>query len=238
MSNATRPVLTIEKVVKGKVEGFEQWDSIPLNKDVTCIGRSGNQRGEHQPDIRLLGDDYISRNHAEITYSSADGCFMLMDKGSKCGTILNGEMLESKKPYPLKDQDQIELARVSGVSRFVFKFKVSDGTMGPGETDEPAKSVPGKGWCLIHDARKAYLNGQVIALSKKEFAVLEVLYNNKGKPCEIDTIAWEVWGKEVAGDELVSQYIRILRKKVEPDPSTPRYIKTVLGGYSCYKLVD
>lgn len=119
-----------------------------------------------------------------------------------------------------------------------LKFKVSDGTMPPWMADEAAKSVPGKGWCLIHDARKAYLNGQVIALSKKQFAVLEVLYSNKGKPCEIDTIAWEVWGKEVAGDELVSQYISILRKKVEPDRHNHLYIITVAGHQSCYMLVD
>jgi len=42
---------------------------------------------------------------------------------------------------------------------------------------------------------------------------------------------WElfgsVWGPSFYGDErALDVYIRMIRKKIEPDPSTPRYILT------------
>jgi DNA-binding response OmpR family regulator len=42
-----------------------------------------------------------------------------------------------------------------------------------------------------------------------------------------------VWGKEIAITErVVDNQIANLRKKIEPEPSTPRYLKSVKGiGY-------
>ena len=42
-----------------------------------------------------------------------------------------------------------------------------------------------------------------------------------------------VWGPDFYGDErALDVYIRMLRKKIEPDPNRPSYIQTVRGvGY-------
>ncbi|MNN59854.1 Response regulator SaeR [compost metagenome] len=43
----------------------------------------------------------------------------------------------------------------------------------------------------------------------------------------------KIWGYDVYGDEnTITVYVRRLREKLEDDPATPRYIKTVWGvGY-------
>jgi len=237
MSGTAKPFLKIEQVSTGKIVGYEQWESIPLTTDVTTIGRPISSSDANQPDIKIIGDDYISRNHAQISYSFSDGCFMLLDTGSKGGTLLNDELIEKDKPYPLKDRDRIGLAKVSGKIRIVFEFKVTDLTIAPWMVDGGVKPLHNGGFFLSREARKVYLNGIEIPLTKKEFAVLEVLYNRKGQACEIDTIIWEVWGKGDVGDDLVARYIRILREKIEPNASQPCFIKTVPGRHGCYMLV-
>ncbi len=47
----------------------------------------------------------------------------------------------------------------------------------------------------------------------------------------------EVWGEDFFGyDNTITVHIRKLRKKIEKDPSNPKYITTVIGlGYKFIK---
>lgn len=238
MDKEANAFLRIEKLTKGKVEGHEQWDEIPLGTDAVLLARPSKEPDAIPPDIKIIGDDYISRppNHAEIYYSFSDGCFMLRDTGSLNGTFLNGELLEKDRPYPLKDNDLIGLAKISGETRVIFRFRVSEGTLPPWVAEEAAKPLPKEGLYISLAARRVSVAGKEIPLTKKEFKVMEVLYNNRGNACSIDDISWEIWGKEGASDELVAKYISRLREKIEPDPSKPRYIITVPGRHGCYRL--
>ena len=71
--------------------------------------------------------------------------------------------------------------------------------------------------------------GNEVPLTKKEFTVLEVLYNNRGNVCSRDDLSWEVCGEEGASDELIAKHISRLREKIEADPSKPCYIITIPG---------
>ncbi|MCL5074908.1 MAG: response regulator transcription factor [Chloroflexi bacterium] len=75
--------------------------------------------------------------------------------------------------------------------------------------------------------------GSVIDLRPREFELLAFLLRNKGKAFSRDTLLERVWGYDYAGDtRTVDVHIRWLREKIEDDPSTPRYIRTVRGvGY-------
>jgi len=228
--------LRVEKLEKGKIEGYEQWDEIPLSTDAVLIGRPSKKPDAIPPDINILGDDYISRNQAEIYYSFSDGCFILRDNGSLNGTFLNGKMIETNKPYPIKDHDLIGFSKISGEMRLILRFRASYSTLPPWVEEKPV-GPPGKeGLFLNLAARRVYAAGKEIPLTGKEFKVIEVLHNNKGNACSIDDISWEVWGKEGASDELIAKYISRLREKIEPEPSKPRYIVTVPGRHGCYRL--
>ncbi len=71
-----------------------------------------------------------------------------------------------------------------------------------------------------------------VYLSVKEYEVLDFLVHNPGVPFNPETIYKNVW-KNAYGDlSAVAVYIQRLRKKIEDNPSAPKFIETVFGmGY-------
>jgi len=69
--------------------------------------------------------------------------------------------------------------------------------------------------------------GQVLHLSPKEFDLLAYLFKNQGVPITHARLLKAVWGPEYGGElEYLRSYVRMLRKKIETDPSQPEYILT------------
>ncbi|HHS96942.1 MAG TPA: response regulator transcription factor [Chloroflexi bacterium] len=77
------------------------------------------------------------------------------------------------------------------------------------------------------------IGNRTVYLTPKEFEVLRLLIQHAGRVLSPDAILTRVWGPERIGEpDLVKQYIYRLRRKIEPDPRSPRYIRTVRGsGY-------
>lgn len=77
------------------------------------------------------------------------------------------------------------------------------------------------------------IGDRTIILTPKEFEILRLLINHAGKVLSTDAILSRAWGPEMIGDpNLIKQYIYRLRQKLEPDPSSPRYLHTIRGvGY-------
>jgi two-component system, OmpR family, KDP operon response regulator KdpE len=75
--------------------------------------------------------------------------------------------------------------------------------------------------------RRVITKGREIRLTPKEFDLLQYLIANPNIPIPHAKLLQAVWGPDY-GDQL--QYLRVfvnqLRKKIEPDPSHPRYIIT------------
>ena len=81
--------------------------------------------------------------------------------------------------------------------------------------------------------REAYRGKEPISLAPTELKLLDALARRGGDAVEENTLIKEVWGdyrqEETAA---VRRYIWMLRKKMEEDPSNPRWILTVRGfGY-------
>ncbi len=77
-------------------------------------------------------------------------------------------------------------------------------------------------------------NGIPVELTDKEYAVLLLLYRNRGKIMDVRTVYEQAWGEKYlpSSSNTVMVHIQKLRKKLEPDPASPRYIRTVWGkGY-------
>jgi two-component system KDP operon response regulator KdpE len=75
--------------------------------------------------------------------------------------------------------------------------------------------------------RRVIARDREIRLTPKEFDLLQYLIANPNIPIPHAKLLQAVWGPDY-GDQL--QYLRVfvnqLRKKIEPDPSHPRYIIT------------
>ncbi len=71
-----------------------------------------------------------------------------------------------------------------------------------------------------------------VPLSTKEYEVLEFLVRNAGEPLSPEKIYNGVWKSQYGDLTAVAVYIQRLRKKIEKDPASPEYIKTIFGlGY-------
>lgn len=76
----------------------------------------------------------------------------------------------------------------------------------------------------------------VVSLTPREFALLAALADRRGHPVNRDELLQVVWGTQLgdisAKRRTIDQHVCRLRRKLEPLPSHPRYIVTVLGfGY-------
>lgn len=76
-------------------------------------------------------------------------------------------------------------------------------------------------------------NGTNIELTQVEFQMVEYFFNNPDTALDRTDILTRVWGNNYFGEEkIVDVNIRRLRKKIEDDPSDPKYLMTVWGmGY-------
>jgi two-component system response regulator RegX3 len=77
------------------------------------------------------------------------------------------------------------------------------------------------------------VSGASVALPLKEFELLELLLRNAGRVLTRGQLIDRVWGADYVGDtKTLDVHVKRLRSKIEPEPSTPRYIVTVRGlGY-------
>jgi len=77
------------------------------------------------------------------------------------------------------------------------------------------------------DRRRVVQSGRDVRLTPTEFALLELFARNAGKPLTLDQIVARVW-KGAAGTthDTVRVHVGSLRRKLEPDPSNPRYLVT------------
>ena len=77
------------------------------------------------------------------------------------------------------------------------------------------------------------VDGDSVQLPLKEFELLELLLRNAGRVLTRGQLIDRVWGADYVGDtKTLDVHVKRLRSKVEPEPSTPRYIVTVRGlGY-------
>ena len=75
-------------------------------------------------------------------------------------------------------------------------------------------------------------DGERLALSFYEVQLLAMLRAHGGQPVSREDILEKVWGASATTTRTVDNFIVKLRKKLEPQPETPRYILTVYGvGY-------
>lgn len=81
--------------------------------------------------------------------------------------------------------------------------------------------------------RSVTLGGKEVRLTAKEFDLLQVFVNNRGKVFSREALLETVWKYDYTGDaRTVDVHIRRLREKIERNPAQPEFIFTKWGvGY-------
>jgi DNA-binding response OmpR family regulator len=77
-------------------------------------------------------------------------------------------------------------------------------------------------------ARKLTCGGKEIALSPKEFKLLEFFVKKAGRALTRDEILNAVWGYDcVVTPRSIDRFVTTLRNKIEPNPHRPKFIRTI-----------
>ena len=86
---------------------------------------------------------------------------------------------------------------------------------------------------INHEHRRVLMAGREVRLNHGEYAMLYCMASAPGQVFSKAQLYAAAWGEEyLHGATSVENIIWRLRKKLEPDPRNPIYIKTVIGaGY-------
>ena len=122
------------------------------------------------------------------------------------------------KPFSLREL----LARVKTIFRRTEERSTELTSYCIGETELNFKK---------YEARK---RGQKVEFTPLEFQMLKLLIKQKGQVLTRDDFLDKIWGEDnmVVSSKTIDSHIANIRKKIEDDPSNPRFIKSVRGvGY-------
>ena len=180
---------------------------------------------DHKPDIILLDLgmprlDGVKVIEAVRGWSAAP----IQVIWGRSGSAEKGEALDAgaddyvTKPFSM---DEL-LARIRVLTRRI----------GQDEVDEEPIVAFGSVWVDLA-AHTVTRDGANVRLTPTEWRVLELLIRNEGRLVTRQTMLSQVWGSEHVTDTgYLRLYISQLRKKLEPEPSRPRYLITDAGmGY-------
>lgn len=77
------------------------------------------------------------------------------------------------------------------------------------------------------ERRTLHRSGEEVRLTPTEFDLLALLMKNEGMPLTHAKLLSSIWGTEYRGEvEYLRSYVRALRKKIEDEPSRPRFLLT------------
>jgi hypothetical protein len=213
-----------------------QGDRIILRTPMIRIGRSVNA----PTDIAIRADDVqSSREHA--TLSLENGQWYLEDT-SRNGTVVSGKVI-SRQKVTVHGNDRIQIG-----TTFDYTFKLIVETSHSSASDSAARSFsqtlipqsqqpvvqmappsdpspPRQTGIWISPSAAIWRDGQrlAISLSRTEYRLLKYLSHHVGDVCEYDEVINAVWGGMRDKDSLHELIYRV-RRKVEPNPSAPKYL--------------
>lgn len=121
------------------------------------------------------------------------------------------------KPFSIKEL----MARINTILR---RYRVSD----------KSQSIIEAGNIILNtDQYGLTVDGHAVDLTRKEFELLKLLMENRGKVLKRDYLLEKVWGYEFYGEtRTVDVHIRYLRKKLGLDETSENGIDTIRGlGY-------
>ena len=145
--------------------------------------------------------------------------------------VLSAVGEEAEKVRALEAGADDYVTKPFGPDELIARLRAALRRAKKGAQDEPVLSAPGLELDLA--AHRVSVDGQEVHLTPTEYDLLRVLMQRRGRLMTHRALLAEVWG---AGYEEDTQVLRVhvanLRRKIEAEPATPRYVVTDPGvGY-------
>jgi two-component system phosphate regulon response regulator OmpR len=176
-------------------------------------------------DLMLPGEDGLSICRRLRASEPQQAIIMLTAKGDEIDRIVGLEMgADDYLPKPFNPRELV--ARIQAVLR----RRVAQV---PGAPTVDAKTIQFGDVDVDLATRTLKRNGEPLPLTTGEFAVLKALLEHPRQPLSRDRLMTLARGREQGPfDRAIDVQVSRLRKLIEPDPATPRYLQTVWGfGY-------
>jgi two-component system phosphate regulon response regulator OmpR len=176
-------------------------------------------------DLMLPGEDGLSICKRLRSENNTIPVIMLTAKGDEVDRIIGLEL--GADDYLAKPFNPRELlARIRAVLR-------RQSTELPGAPASEEKVVAFGGFRLNLATREMTRDGEPVALTSGEFAVLKALVSHPRQPLSRDKLMNLARGREYSAlERSIDVQVSRLRRLIEPDAANPRYIQTVWGvGY-------
>lgn len=180
---------------------------------------------DHKPDIILL----------DLGMPRLDGVKVIEAvRGWSSAPILviSGRSGSAEKAEALDAGADDYVTKPFSMDELLARIRVLTRRIGQDEVDEEPIVAFGSVWVDLA-AHTVTRDGANVRLTPTEWRVLELLIRNEGRLVTRQTMLSQVWGSEHVTDTgYLRLYISQLRKKLEPEPSRPRYLITDAGmGY-------
>ena len=151
--------------------------------------------------------------------------------------VLSARTLESQKVEALDAGADDFVAKPFGVAELHARLRVA--LRHAAQTSQAGRNALTLGRVVVDLAAKTVCrDGERLRLTTTQWRLLEVLARHAGRVVTSRQLLREVWGPAHAEQgHYLRIYVRQLRQRLEPDPSSPRYLLTETGiGYRL--LVD
>ena len=214
-------------------DGFEVTEAGSAAETIACLSESSVDLVSL--DLNLGADDGLALAR-QIKEFGDIPIVMITGKGDVIDKVVGLELGADdyiSKPFHVREV----LARVrSVIRRSQPSGKSETGAISAAEQeDESAKRYKFEGW--VADFNKLEVvdpNGEPVSLSTGELKFLEVFLSHPARVLNRDQLMDYTKGNDwFPNDRSIDNQIARLRKKIEPDPKEPRFIRTVRGsGYS------
>jgi DNA-binding response OmpR family regulator len=147
--------------------------------------------------------------------------------------LLTARLAETDKVLGLELGADDYVTKPFGMQELVARIRAVLRRAAAARSATPADIIRLGDLLINRNAHSVLIGGQPVLLTPSEFALLATLLESPGRVFSRELLLERLQGHDYEGIErTIDVHIRNLRKKVEPDPTQPRYIRTVFGiGY-------
>ena len=205
--------------------------------------------------VRLVDSEELDLILLDLTLPDVDGIDVLRHLRQRTAlpiVIISGRIEEAERVVGLELGADDYMAKPFGLNELLARVRVvlrrAEGTMvdsglfktGPAalEQQEPVPPVAEAEVLSAMDiemdipARRVWVGGEEVPLTRTEFLILQTLLENQGKVISHQRLLQAAWGEETDDTHLVEVHMANLRAKIEDDPRGPQRVQTVRGfGY-------
>jgi two-component system KDP operon response regulator KdpE len=177
-----------------------------------------------QPDVVLLDLGLPDMDGTEVIRQVRDWSRVPM-------IVLSAREDEAQKVVALESGADDYMTKPFGIAELVTRIRVA--LRHAGATDARAPVFRLGDLTIDFERRRVTVEQREVALTPTEYSLLKILAQHVGKVLTHTTLLREVWGPEYeAAAHYLHVYMARLRRKLEPDKTSQRFLRTESGaGY-------